>query len=74
MGASENLKLIEELQRAGRDGDYTRYGELLADDAVFRAAGVPGGIGRRQQGTGTDRRTAPSEHCRGHVRGQADVR
>jgi ketosteroid isomerase-like protein len=45
MGTKENLKLIDELQQAGRDRNYDRYGELLADDAVFRAAGVPAGMG-----------------------------
>ncbi len=45
MGTKENLKLIEQLQQAGRDRDYDRYGELLSEDAVFRAAGVPSGMG-----------------------------
>ena len=45
MGQNENLKLIEQLQQAARDRDYDRYGELLSDDAVFRAAGVPAGMG-----------------------------
>ena len=41
MGAKENLELIEELQRALRDLDLERYGQLLADDATLRTAGVP---------------------------------
>jgi ketosteroid isomerase-like protein len=45
MGAKENLELIEELQRAVRDLDFERYGQLLADDATFRTAGVPAGLG-----------------------------
>jgi ketosteroid isomerase-like protein len=45
MGQNENLKLIEQLQQAARDRDYDRYGELLSEDAVFRAAGVPAGMG-----------------------------
>lgn len=40
-----NLKLNEQPQQAARDGDYGGYGELLADDAVFRVAGVPAGMG-----------------------------
>ena len=45
MGIKENLELIEELQRAARDQDFDRYGQLLADDATFRAAGVPASLG-----------------------------
>jgi ketosteroid isomerase-like protein len=45
VGPNENLKLIEQLQQAVRDRDYDGYAELLADDAVFRAAGVPAGMG-----------------------------
>jgi ketosteroid isomerase-like protein len=45
MGAKQNLELIEELQRAVRDRDFDRYGEMLAEDATFRAAGVPAGLG-----------------------------
>jgi ketosteroid isomerase-like protein len=45
MGAEENLRLIEQLQQAARENDYDRYGELLADEAVFRVAGVPAGMG-----------------------------
>jgi ketosteroid isomerase-like protein len=45
MGVKENLELIEELQLAARDRDFDRYGQLLAADAVFRAAGVPAGLG-----------------------------
>ena len=45
MGAKENLELIEELQRAVRDLDFERYGQLLADDATLRTGGVPAGLG-----------------------------
>jgi ketosteroid isomerase-like protein len=45
MGQSESLKLIEQVQQAVRDRDFDRYGELIADDAVFRVAGVPAGMG-----------------------------
>lgn len=45
MGQNENLKLIEQLQQAARDRDFDRYGELLSEDAVFRVAGVPAGMG-----------------------------
>jgi ketosteroid isomerase-like protein len=45
MGAKENLELIEQMQQAARDQDFDRYGQLLADDATFRAAGVPAGLG-----------------------------
>ena len=45
MGAKENLDLVWQLQQAARDGDFDRYGELVADDAVWRMAGVPAGMG-----------------------------
>ena len=45
MGAKENLDLVGQLQQAARDGDFDRYGELVADDAVWRMAGVPAGMG-----------------------------
>jgi ketosteroid isomerase-like protein len=45
MGAKENLELIEELQQAARDLDFDRYGQLLAEDATFRSAGVPAALG-----------------------------
>jgi ketosteroid isomerase-like protein len=45
MGVKENLELIKQLQEAARDQDFGRYGQLLADDATFRAAGVPAGLG-----------------------------
>jgi ketosteroid isomerase-like protein len=45
MGAKENLELIEEMQEAARDQNFDRYGQLLADDATFRTAGVPAGLG-----------------------------
>ena len=45
MGTKENLELIEELQQAARDLDVDRYGQLIAEDATFRAAGVPAALG-----------------------------
>jgi ketosteroid isomerase-like protein len=45
MGANESLEVIEQMQQAARDQDFDRYGRLLADDATFRAAGVPAGLG-----------------------------
>jgi ketosteroid isomerase-like protein len=45
MGAKENLDLVEELRQAARDQDFDRYGSLLAEDAVYRMAGVPGALG-----------------------------
>jgi ketosteroid isomerase-like protein len=45
MGAKQNLEVVEELQQAARDGAFDRYGELLADNAVFRMAGVPASMG-----------------------------
>jgi ketosteroid isomerase-like protein len=45
MGVKENLGLIEQLQEAASDQDFERYGRLLADDATFRAAGVPAELG-----------------------------
>lgn len=45
MGAKENLELVEELRQAAQDRDFDRYGSLLAEDVVFRMAGVPGALG-----------------------------
>ena len=45
MGVKENLELIEQLQQAARDLDFDRYGQLIAEDATFRAAGVPAALG-----------------------------
>jgi ketosteroid isomerase-like protein len=45
MSAQQNVELIEELYQARRDGDFDRFGALVADDAVFRMAGVPAGLG-----------------------------
>ena len=45
MAAKRNLELVEQLQNASRDQDYERFGDLLADDAVFRMAGVPAALG-----------------------------
>jgi ketosteroid isomerase-like protein len=45
MGANENLEVIAAMQQAARDSDYDQWGSYLADDAVFRAAGVPASMG-----------------------------
>lgn len=45
MGAKQNLELVEDLQQAARDRAFDHYGELLAEDAVFRMAGVPASMG-----------------------------
>jgi ketosteroid isomerase-like protein len=45
MAAKQNLELIEQLYEARRDGDFDRFGALVAHDAVFRMAGVPAGLG-----------------------------
>lgn len=45
MAAKQNLELVEQLQHASREQDYERFGDLLADDAVFRMAGVPAALG-----------------------------
>ena len=50
MGAQENIKVVKELQQAVRDRDEKRYGELLAEDAVIRVAGVPRALGGVTQG------------------------
>lgn len=46
MGAKDdNLELIAQLQQAAADLDFDRYGQLIAEDATFRAAGVPAALG-----------------------------
>ena len=45
MGAKENLAIVEQLQRATHERDFAKYAELVADDAVWRMAGVPAGMG-----------------------------
>ena len=45
MGAKQSLELIEELLQVAKAQDFDRYGQLLTDDATFRAAGVPAGLG-----------------------------
>ena len=52
MGAKENVELVEELQQAARDLDFDRYGQLIAEDATFRAAGVPNALGGVLSGRG----------------------
>ena len=50
MGSQENIKVVQQLQQAFRDRDEKRYGELLAEDAVIRVAGVPRALGGVTQG------------------------
>lgn len=50
MGAQDNIKVVQELQQAFRDRDEKRYGELYAEDAVIRVAGVPRALGGVTQG------------------------
>lgn len=50
MGAKENLAVIERLQQAARERDWDSYGDLLADNAVFRMAGVPRSLGGVTEG------------------------
>ena len=45
MSAQDNIKVVQQLQQAFRDRDEKRYGELLAEDAVIRVAGVPRALG-----------------------------
>ena len=52
MGAKENLELVERMRQAGQDQDTEAYAECVADDAVWRMAGVPaamGGVTRGRQ-------------------------
>ena len=71
MGSQENIKVVQQLQQAFRDRDEKRYGELLAEDAVIRVAGVPhalGGVTRgREQILANFRQQAPPP-------GEAEVR
>ena len=50
MGSQENIKVVQELMQAFRNRDEKRYGELLAEDAVVRVAGVPRALGGVIQG------------------------
>src|SRR3990172_3760554 len=50
MGSQENIKVVQEAMQAFRDRDEKRYGELLAEDAVVRVAGVPRALGGVIQG------------------------
>ena len=45
MGAKENLAVIAAMQQAAQDGDFEHWGSCIADDAVWRAAGVPSSMG-----------------------------
>jgi ketosteroid isomerase-like protein len=45
MGAKENLDIVAAMHQAAGQGDYATWGSYLADDAVFRAAGVPASMG-----------------------------
>ena len=50
MGSQENIKVVQAAMQAFRDRDEKRYGELLAEDAVIRVAGVPRALGGVTQG------------------------
>ena len=50
MGAQENIKIVQNLMEAWRDRDERRYGQLFAEDAVIRVAGVPRALGGVTQG------------------------
>lgn len=50
MGSKENIKVVQDLMQASRDRDEKRYGELFAEDAVIRVAGVPKALGGVTQG------------------------
>src|SRR3990170_8244356 len=50
MGAQENIRIVQELMQAFRRRDEKRYGQLLAEDAVIRVAGVPRALGGVTQG------------------------
>src|SRR5439155_2409891 len=50
MGAQDNIRVVEQLQQAVRDRDEKRYGELYAEDAVIRVAGVPRALGGVTEG------------------------
>ena len=50
MGAQDNMKIVQDLAQAIRDHDERRYGELFAQDAVIRVAGVPLALGGVMQG------------------------
>ena len=50
MGSQENIKVVQEAMQAFRNRDEKRYGELLAEDAVVRVAGVPRALGGVIQG------------------------
>ena len=50
MGSQENIKVVQEAMQAFRNRDEKRYGELIAEDAVIRVAGVPRALGGVTQG------------------------
>jgi ketosteroid isomerase-like protein len=62
--------LIEELQRASRERDFDRYGELLADDVTFRMAGVPASMG----GVTTGRDTVVGQFSQNTAGGRFEVK
>ena len=45
MGAEQSIGIVREAIEASQRQDWDRYRELLAEDATFRAAGVPRAIG-----------------------------
>lgn len=50
MGAKQNVAVVEQLQEAQRSRDWAAYAALLADDCVFRMAGVPAALGGTTKG------------------------
>ena len=50
MGSQENIKVVQAAMQAFRDRDEKRYGDLIAEDAVVRVAGVPRALGGVIQG------------------------
>jgi ketosteroid isomerase-like protein len=45
MGAKENLAIIVAMEQAAQHGDFEHWVSYIADDAVWRAAGVPSSMG-----------------------------
>ena len=50
MGAQDNIRIVQDLVKATRDRDESRYGSLFAEDAIVRVAGVPRALGGVTQG------------------------
>lgn len=50
MAAQENIRIVRDYMQAVRDRDERRMGDILADHAVVRVAGVPRALGGVVQG------------------------